>query len=365
MRRWMIILAIAVLAGGAVGAARAERLKDIVDIKGVRGNPLTGYGLVTGLQGTGDGSELSKRALANMLRREGLIIRPDDLNAQNVAFVIVNAELGPFSVRGSELDVTVSTLGSATSLQGGELQMTGLKGADGQVYAVAQGPIAIGGFATAGNASTVSKNHTTAGRIPGGAVVEREELADFVQNGEIVLLLRNADFATAENIAVAVNKLYPGSAIAVNPATIRVRVPREVGNPQIARFIGSIGALQVKVDQPAVVVINERTGTIIVGENVGISTVAISHGNLYIITEEKDFISQPNPFSRTGDTRRIERTTIRTSEERVPLSVVPRQVSVSELARALNAMGLTPRDLISIFSALRKQGALQAELRIM
>ncbi len=361
MRRWMVILAIPVL---IAPTARAERIKDIVNIKGVRGNPLKGYGLVYGLNGTGDGATVDKRALANMLRREGLIVDPDDLTPTNVASVVVTAELGAFARRGSTLDVTVSTLGSAASLLGGYLVLTELKGADGEVYAVAQGAVAIGGFAAVGKASTVAKNHSTSGRIPNGATVEREELATFVESGQITLLLRNPDFATATNIAREINSLHPNSSTTDDAGTVTVTVPEKIGRSHLANFIASIGVLQTKVDQPAVVVINEKTGTIIVGENVGISTVAISHGNLYIITEEKEFVSQPLPFSRTGETEKIQRTGIKATEERRPLSVVPRQVSVSELARALNAMGLTPRDLISIFSALRAQGALQAELRI-
>jgi len=348
----------------AAPAAEGERIKDIVGIKGIRGNPLTGVGLVVGLNGTGDGSEIAKRELANMLRKSNLILKPGDLSSTNIASVVVTAELGPFSRVGSQMDVTVSALGSATSLQGGTLLMTELKGADGQVYAVAQGALAIGGFATTGKASTVSKNHTTVGRIPGGAIVEREELATFVERGQISLQLRNPDFATAQNIADAINAFCAESSVAIDAGTVKVRLPSAMQRHEVAKFVQRIGALGVKVDQPAVVVINERTGTIVVGENVGISTVAISHGNLSIITEERDFVSQPTPFSQTGTTQKIQRTSIRAIEERMPLSVVPKQVSVSELARALNAMGMTPRDLISIFQALRQAGALQAELKI-
>ncbi len=362
MRRCMMVLVVAL---GIALPLQAERLKDIVEIKGIRDNPLQGLGLVIGLNGTGDGSEVSKRELANMLRRKGLIVEPDDLSTKNIAAVMVTARLGPFARSGSTLDVTVSSFGSTTSLQGGTLLMTELEGADGEVYAVAQGSVAIGGFSVTGAEATVSKNHTAVGRIPGGATVEREELAEFVHDGEIVLQLRNPDFATVEGIAQAINGLYPQISTAVDAGTVRIRVPVEIDRTRMAKFIQTLGELQVKVDQPAVVVINERTGTIIVGENVGISTVAISHGNLYIITEEKEFVSQPAPFAKRGQTETVQRTSISATEERRPLSVVPRQVSVSELARALNAMGLTPRDLISIFQALKQAGALQAELRIM
>lgn len=362
MRYWTMIVIAAI--GMAASPAVAERIKDIAGIQGVRGNPLMGVGLVVGLNGTGDGSDISYHELANLLRKSNLIIDPKNIDSKNVASVAVTAELGPFSRRGSNLDVTVSTLGSASSLQGGMLLLTELKGADGQVYAVAQGSIAIGGFAASGKTAKISKNHTTVGRIPSGATVEREELATFVEQGRIVLQLRNPDFATAQSTADAVNVLYPSSSVAVDAGTVRVRLPDNIKRSHVTRFIRTLGALDVKVDQPAIIVINERTGTIVVGQNVGISTVAISHGNLSIITEEKDFVSQPTPFSQTGQTQKINRTSIRAIEEKRPLSVVPRQVSVSALARALNAMGLSPRDLISIFQALKQAGALQAELKI-
>ncbi len=364
--RWRIgMILAAALATAACPIARSERIKDIVDLKGATSNPLTGMGVVTGLQGTGDGSTLTKRLLANYLRRQGAIVTPAEVDTQNAATVIINAELGPFAMADSKLDVTVSTIAGATSLLGGELQITGLKGADGEDYAVAQGSIVIGGFAASGKAGSVTKNHTTTGRIPGGATVIREELAKLVENNEITLLLRNADFTTAQNIADAVNEIHPNSSTAISPAAIRIRMPATVRKANLAKFISQIGELQVKVDQPAVVVINERTGTIIVGEKVGISTVGISHGNLFIIKEETEAVSQPLPFSQTGTTEKTQLTSIRVSEEKHQLSVVPKQISVSELARALNAMGLTPRDLISIFTALRKSGALQAELKIM
>jgi flagellar P-ring protein precursor FlgI len=362
MRHSLTIIAACVLA--AASSARAERVKDIVDIAGVRGNPLIGIGLVVGLNGTGDGSEVSRRELANMLRRSNLVVQPADLTSDSVASVAVTAELGPFSRRGTTLDVTVSVLGSASSLQGGTLLMSELRGADGEVYAVAQGSIAIGGFAATGQAGSISKNHTTVGRIPNGATVEREELATFVECGRIGLQLKNADFATAQNMVETINALYPRSAVAQDAGNVAVQIPPDVTPATLAKFVDAIGALEVRVDQPAVIVINERTGTIVVGENVGISTVAISHGNLSIVTEETPEVSQPMPYSRRGTTETVPRTSINTIEEKRPLSVVPRQVSVSELARALNAMGLSPRDLISIFQALKQAGALQAELRI-
>lgn len=345
-------------------AGRAERIKDIVEIDGVRGNPIWGYGLVVGLNGSGDNSESSKRALANILRRTGLVMNPAEISSKNIASVMVTAELPPFSRTGAKIDVTVSSVGGATSLQGGMLLMAPLMGADGEVYAVGQGAVNVGGFSAGGEASSVSKNHPTVGRIPGGATVEKEEVAQYIKLGQINLQLRYADFTTAERVAKAINKAYDGSATAVDAGNVRVTLPKTLARGEISGFIGKIGALDVQVDMPAVVVINERTGTIVAGENVGISMVAISHGNLSIVTKEKDFVSQPSSFAKVGQTEKTHRTDITAVEEGGTLHVVPKQVTVAELARALNAMGLTPRDLMSIFEALRQAGALQAELKI-
>ncbi len=359
------LVAAAVCGAALAASCAAERIKDIVDLQGVRSNPLQGYGLVVGLAGTGDASPLTRRVLANVLRREHIAIDPADLEGQNIASVMVRAELPPFARCGQTLDVEVSAIGGAESLQGGTLLITPLKGADAEVYAVAHGPLLLGGFSASGDRSSVSTNHTTVGRIPGGANVEREELARFVEAGSVTLNLRNPDFTTAEEIRTAVDAVYPRTAETLDPGTVRLHLPPDLTRAGLATFIDRVTGLEVQVDTPAVVVINERTGTVVVGENVGISTVAISHGNLSIITQEKDYISQPLPFSRAGTSERTQRTEITAVEEQGTLHVVPRQVSVSELARALNAMGLTPRDLISIFEALRQAGALQAELKPM
>ncbi len=348
----------------AAGGVGAERIKDICDIQGIRSNPLWGYGLVVGLNGTGDDSETSRRALANILRRSGMSLDPNDVASDSIASVIVTAELPPFGRRGAELDVTVSAIGSASSLQGGTLLMTPLVGADGQVYAVAQGAITIGGFTAEGDRAAVQVNHPTVGRIPAGANIEREALSTFVREGKLTLQLRNPDFTTADRIATVINQKHPDIAWAPDAGTIQVSLPDGLTRGQLSGFVDGITSLEVEVDTPALVVINERTGTIIVGQNVGISTVAISHGNLSIVTEERDYVSQPPPFSE-GETETVRRTDIEAIEEAGPLQVMPQQVSVSELARALNAMGATPRDLIAIFEALRQAGALQAQLKIM
>jgi flagellar P-ring protein FlgI len=361
-----VMLATAVLAAAIpASSARAERIKDITDIKGVRSNPLLGYGLIVGLNATGDGSPMSQRLLTNLLRQSGLVFDQTLVSSKSIAFVTVTAELGPFSRAGTTLDVEVAAAGGANSLQGGSLLMTPLRGADGKVYAVAQGPVVLGGFGVSGAKSSVTQNHTTAGSIPNGATVECEELATFVdENGLVIFNLRNPDFSTAEALRTAINAAYPASAETVDPATVRVRVPRDMARRDLAAMIDRIGNLEIKVDTPAVVIINERTGTIVVGQNVGVSTVGISHGNLSIITKERESVSQPQSFSGRGNTEKTQETDITAVQEGGALHVVPRQVSVSELARALNAMGLTPRDLTAIFSALKQAGALQAQLKV-
>jgi flagellar P-ring protein precursor FlgI len=353
-----------------VKVGRCERIKDIVDIQGIRSNPLRGTGLVIGLAGTGDTTVLSRQILTNILRDSGLVLTPSDLTGGNIAVVMVTAELGPFAREGSRIDVDVSAIGDAKSLQGGMLMPTPLKGLDGQVYAVAQGGVSIGGWAAGGEKATITKNHQTVGRVPGGAIVEKEEIATFVEyiggHRLITLNLRNIDFSTAERISKAINQTYPDSAAVVDAGTIKVKVPREIGQTGIAGFIDDITKPDVKVDIPAVVVINERTGTIVVGENVGISAVAISQGSLVVKIKESETVSQPiAPFSDAGTTERIPETTIGVEETDGYLIPVSRSVTVSELANTLNAIGATPRDMIAIFNALKKAGALQAKLVIM
>ena len=351
-------------------SAYAERIKDIVDIQGYRSNTLTGIGLVTGLAGTGDSTILSQRMLTNLLRKIGLVLAPEDLTGGNIAAVAVTASLGPFAREGSLIDVDVSSLGNAKSLEGGNLYMTELFGADGQPYAVAQGAIFIGGWEVAGKNASIAKNHQTVGSIPGGAVVERSEIATYIERvagGRFFTLnLRNNDFATAENISRAINQSYQHSAIAMDPGTIRVRVPNHITEAQITGFIADATQITVTVDVPAVVVINERTGTIVVGENVGISAVAISQGSLIVKVKEQKNVSQPTAALSEGATTEVTNETfIEVEESDGYLVPVPKVITVSELAKALNAIGATPRDLIAIFNTLKKAGALQAKLEIM
>jgi flagellar P-ring protein precursor FlgI len=368
--RLILLILLFVVLLSAVEVGQCERIKDIVDIQGIRSNPLVGIGLVVGLAGTGDTTLLSRQMLTNILRDSGLVLSPDNLTGGNIAVVMVTAELGPFAREGSQIDVDVSAIGDAKSLQGGMLLPTPLKGLDGQVYAVAQGGVSIGGWAASGDKASITKNHQTVGRIPDGAIVEKEEIATFVEyiadHRLITLNLRNIDFSTAERISEAINQTFPNSAAVVDAGTIIVKVPSEVSRTGIAGFIDDITKHEVKVDIPAVVVINERTGTIVVGENVGISTVAISQGSLVIKIKESAIVSQPiAPFSDAGTTEVIPETILGVEEKEGYLIPVTRAVTVSELAKTLNAIGATPRDLIAIFNALKKAGALQAKLVIM
>lgn len=352
-----------------VSVGYGERIKDIVDIQGVRGNPLSGIGLVTGLAGTGDASALSRQMLTNILRESGLVLTPSQLSGSNTAVVMVTAELGPFAREGTKLDVNVSAFGDAKSLQGGILSLTPLKGADGQVYAVASGGLALGGWSASGGQSSASSNHATVGRIPGGAVVEREETSELFQviGGQrfITLTLRNNDFSTASRIGERVNGLYPDAGTVLDAATIRIRVPDTTTDTQVVQFVDAVTALDVDVDAPATVVINERTGTIVVGEKVRISSVAVAHGSLVVRITETASVSQPvAPFSDSGTTQVIPETVVEVNEPPSRVFML-KAVTVSDIAKYINATGATPRDLIAIFNALKEAGALQARLTIM
>lgn len=364
----MVVLILAVAL--TVQTALAERIKDITTIKGVRGNHIYGVGLVTGLSGTGDKSSLSTRMIGSILRRSGLSVDPLGLSAGSLAAVMVTAELGPFDTLGSKIDVEVSTIQDASSLQGGNLLVTELIGIDGEGYAMASGPIFLGGFAAVGNSASAMKNHTTSGRIPDGATVEKEELATFVENisgvNYITLNLRNKDFTTAVNIQDSINVKFPGSSIAKNAGAVRIKLPLAINEDHVAGFINTIGLLEAEVDMPAMVVINEKTGTIVVGDNVGISAVAVSQGSLVVKIKESAFVSQPQAqFSDAGTTVVVADTSLEISEEEGYLIPIDKVITVAELAKALNSIGATPRDLIAIFNALKVKGALQAELKMM
>ena len=347
--------------------AQAVRIKDIANIKGVRQNQLVGYGLIVGLNGTGDNDDLKYtiQSLAAMLQKMGVTVRAEDIESENVAAVMVTAVLPPFARVGNQIDVLVSSIGDAENLQGGTLLFTPLKAADGQVYAIAQGPVSTGGFDAGGAAGGgVQKNFPTVGRVPGGALIEKEIAYDFNGKKILTFVLDQPDFTTASRMAKAINAAVNDRiARTQDAATVEVRVPYKYrGNVvELATLIESLG---VTPDTVSKVVINERTGTVIMGENVRISTVAIAHGNLSIQIKETEDVSQPLPFSRGGQTVVTPDSDVIVEEGKKPLFLVESGVSIGEVVRALNALGVSPRDLIAIFQALKAAGALQADLEI-
>ena len=346
-------------------AVQAARIKDIVDIKGARQNQLVGYGLVVGLFGTGDGknSVFTSQSLAALLNKMGVTVDPEQLKGNNVAAVMVTADLPPFARAGSQIDVLVSSIGGAESLQGGTLLLTPLRAANGQVYAVAQGPVSTGGFVVKGASAGVAKNFPTVGRVAGGALVERELSVAFNEKHRLCLALRAPDFTTASRVAAAINAaVFDRAASTPDGGTVDVIVPqRYLGN--VVAFVSMIENLEVTPDVESKVVINERTGTVIMGETVRISTVAIAHGNLSIQISESANVSQPLPFS-DGRTVAIPQTDVAVQEGRSPIYLMNQGVSIGDVVRALNALGVSPRDLIAIFQALKAAGALQAKLEI-
>lgn len=345
--------------------AEASRLKDIVNIKGVRANQLIGYGLVIGLNKTGDGnsSKFTKTSLVNMLESMGVTVDTKSVRTGNAAAVMVTAELPPFAKQGNRLDILVSSIGDAKSLQGGTLLLTPLRGADGNIYAVAQGPLSTGGFAAIAGGNSVSKNHPTVGIISDGAIVEREVLFEFNSMENLELSLHNSDFSTAARVAAAINQnLGPTVARATDSRTIQVRIP-DGYQSNLVSLMARIEGIDIAPDTYAKVVINERTGTIVMGHNVRISTVAISQGNLHIQVRSTPVISQPQPFS-AGQTVVAEQQDVSVAESQGEVTLVDSGTSIGDLVRALNAIGVTPRDLVAILQAIKASGALQASLSI-
>jgi flagellar P-ring protein precursor FlgI len=345
----------------------AARIKDIAGFRGVRSNQLVGYGLVVGLAGSGDSDDaiFTLQSVSSMLEKMGVTVKPEDIKVKNVAAVMVTADLPPFARMGSRLDALVNSIGDSKALQGGTLLMTPLKGADGQVYAVGQGPVSTGGFTVGANSGDkVQKNFTTVGRIVQGAVVEKEIPFNLNQKDTLTLALHQPDFTTATRMAEAINAgLLENAAFPQDSGTVQIAVPpKYLGN--IAQLIASVEVLSVTPDNISRVVINERTGTVIMGESVRISTVAIAHGNLSVEIKTSFNVSQPMPFSGTGRTVVTPDTETSVKEGRAPIYVVPSGVSIGEVVKALNALGVSPRDLISIFQALKAAGALQADLEI-
>jgi len=347
------------------GSANASRIKDIAFFEGVRTNHLVGYGLVVGLDGTGDkgGAVFTQQSIANMFVKMGIKIDPKLIKVKNTAAVLITAELPPFSRPGSRIDVLVSSIGDAKSLNGGTLIMTPMKGADNHVYASAQGPISLGGFLASGSGVSVKKNHQTAGRIPGGALVESYVPFKMGAHGDMRLTLREPDFTTMERMARAINEnLGEGAAKPLDAGTISITVPRN-GERGIFPFISMIEQIDVSTDVVSKVIINERTGTVVLGENVTISEVAVSHGDISVEIKTQYLISQPNALA-DGTTVVQPKATLGVKEKEARLIVLPRAVMLKEVVRALNLVGVTPRDLVAILEAIKAAGALHAELEV-
>jgi flagellar P-ring protein FlgI len=347
-------------------SAHAVRIKDLASFEGVRDNQLVGYGLVMGLNGTGDSDQavVQLQSVATMLERMGVTVNPSLIKLKNVAAVMVTATLPPFSKQGNRLDVTVSSLGDAKSIAGGELIMAPLKGADNLVYAVAQGSVLTNSFAFGGQGASAQKNHPTAGRIPSGALVERELPNTLVGKSSLRLNLEIADFTTASRVSARINEKFgAGVATTADPGAVRIQIPEAYANRMID-FVSLVETLDVRPDTVAKVVLNERTGTIVMGEQVRISMVAVSHGNLSLVIKETPQVSQPSPLSSTGTTQVVPRTELKVEEESRRLMVLPEGATISDVVRVLNTLGVTPRDLIGILQAIKAAGALQAELTI-
>lgn len=346
-----------------------SRIKDIADVEGVRDNMLIGYGLVVGLNGTGDtinNSPFTEQSLIGMLERLGVNVRGETLRTRNVAAVMVTATLPPFTSQGARIDISVSALADAKNLQGGTLLVTPLLGADGEVYAVAQGALAVSGFSAQGAGASITRGVPTNGRIAGGAIVEREIDFALTDLPFLRLSLRNPDFTTALNVANRINQNFGlPMARATDPTSVLIDVPPNLKTDLVA-FLSTVERLEVKVDQPARVVIDEASGVIVMGENVRISTVAIAQGNLTIRITETPQVSQPGAFSQGGQTTVVPRTDIQVDDSGdKKLAVMPAGVSLQDLVNNLNALGVGPRDMISILMSIKAAGALQAEIEVM
>ena len=368
MRKLLGLLTVATVLSIALPLAHATRIQELCEVRGIRNNQLVGYGLVVGLNGTGDSgqSRFTVQSTAAMLRRLGATLDPSAIQTKNAAAVMVTATLGPHSNPGTQIDVTVSSLGNARSLQGGTLLQTPLYGADQEVYAVAQGPVLIGGFSAGGNSgSNVTMNHVTVGRVPEGAIVERAVPMPGLQGDHVELSLRSPSFVTARRIVGAINeRLGDGTARATDSGTIRVRVPEQFREDMVG-LLAEVQVLEVEPDAPARVVIDERTGTVVLGSNVRIREVAIAQGGLSVEINERFTVSQPQaPFGATGDTAIVPDTEVRAEAQPGALAQMPASASLADVVSALNALGAKPRDLVAIFQALRTAGALQAHIEV-
>lgn len=364
MRTSHFLLIAAALLAPFAPAAAAPRIKDIVAVENVRANQLVGYGLVVGLAGTGDrilNTPFTEESMQAMLERMGVNIRGTQLRIMNVAAVSITATLPPFARQGSTIDVQVSALGDATSLQGGTLLASSLKGLDGEIYAVAQGPVAVSGFKAQGAAARVNRGVLTSARIAGGGIVEREVPFALRSATSLKLALHNPDFTTAQRIAAVIQRRFPGAAAVLDPATVELRGGE--GLPPVIDLYSDIENLEVMVDQPARIVINEAAGTVVMSADVRVSPVAVAQGGLTVSVAEAPIASQPEPFGN-GETVVLPRTSVAVDDGEGRALGMVEGTSLRQLVAGLNALGVSPRDLITILQAIKSAGALQAEIEV-
>ena len=360
---WTLVITLtAFLALAPCPVAASSRVKDIAMVAGARDNQLVGYGLITGIAGDGDKNPVyTLQTVANFLQRFGMNVPPATLSSKNVAAVIVTADISAFKKNGSRLDVTISSIGDAKTLQGGILLQTPLLGADGKVYAVAQGAISLGGISGGNEGASVQKNHPTVAQIIGGALVEREIPTDIVRDNTIELMLREPDFTSSARMATAINQMFTNSSASVDSTTVRVKIPEGMQD-SVVEFVARVEAIELDLDIPARIVINERTGTIVATSKIRIAACAVSHGNITISIANTLDVSQPNAFSQTGSTVVTPRTDTKVTEQQARLVNLPELPTVEKVAANLNSLGVTPRDMMAIFQAMKQAGALHAEL---
>ncbi|MDD4599874.1 MAG: flagellar basal body P-ring protein FlgI [Negativicutes bacterium] len=360
----LILVCTSMAPAWAAPAAVSTRIKDVAKVQGVRANQLVGYGLVVGLAGSGDSTRNipTMQSIANMLNDFGVTVTADQLKSKNVAAVMVTAQLPPFVKSGDNIDITVSSMGDAKSIAGGTLMQTPLKAGNGQIYAVAQGPVSTGGFSAGRGSNSQQKNFPTVGTTPNGAIVERDVAVELSNNGTINLALAQPDFTTASRISEAINSQFGLIARALDPGTVEVNVPQEYRG-ELVSFVAAVEELPVVPDNVAKVVINERTGTIVMGSNVSIDEVAVAQGGLSVKISKQYNVSQPPPRS-DGSTVITPETTVDVTEEEANVMLLPATSNVGDVVNALNAIGATARDIIAVLQAMKAAGALHADLQL-
>jgi flagellar P-ring protein FlgI len=362
----LVLLLVAILAGltpEVLGQTAGVRIRDIAFLHGARGNQLMGYGIVTGINGDGDKDPTyTKQAIGNLLRRFGVVLDVQRISSKNVAAVVVTAEIPPFAKSGSRIDVQIGTMGDSKTLQGGILLQTPLIGADGQVYAVAQGAVSIGGFSASSGGNSVTKNHPTSGQIIAGAIVEKQIPVTLLDGDTMQLVLNDPDFTMAARTVEVIQRKFPDSCRALDGGTLMLELPDQYqANP--VEFIAQVQALEVIPDTPARVILNERTGTVVATARVRVNSCAIAHGSLIVSVAQSQTVSQPNAFApNTATTQAVTNTDVNVTEQKAGLIPFAEMPTVEKVAAALNAVGATPRDIVAIFQALKQSGALQAEL---